>query len=345
MNAPAPTGRMTRALTQTGAFADAPMSLIDVGCAGGVMGMWGAFLPHLTAHGCDPKRAAIETLNRAGAIPGVTYHHCYIGLPESHSFVQQRKDESKSLDHHYYFCPWDDFSLHWVKELKGAPPVNADSIDQDEESIERITIDDLINRERITNVDFIKIDTDGYDYEALLSAENSIQTLDILGFRVECNLNPPYSETADTIYNIDPFMRKHGYILYAMETGKYARRDLPSRFTSPNAYNNHSGQLSWADLIYLRNGASPHYEAIFGKPISVIQALKLACLFELHGLPDCAAGVINVHKARIAELVDPTLLLNALVPPVVIDGRARQMSYEQYLEFFQNNLNFFIPPR
>jgi hypothetical protein len=44
--------------------------------------------------------------------------------------------------------------------------------------------------------------------------------------------------------------------------------------------------------------------------------VKLACLFEIFGLNDCAAEVILAHRAAFAKWTSPESLLDLLVPQV-----------------------------
>jgi hypothetical protein len=68
--------------------------LIDAGCTGGIAGPWRAFGPSLVADGYDPDVGTCEEAQANEPFPHVRYHTPFVGLPESHSFVQQRRADA-----------------------------------------------------------------------------------------------------------------------------------------------------------------------------------------------------------------------------------------------------------
>jgi hypothetical protein len=98
--------------------------------------------------------------------------------------------------------------------------------------------------------------------------------------------------------------------------------------------------LIWADAVYLRDGASPGYTEVWGgEEPGTIALLKLAALYELFGVPDCAAELIITHRGRIGTVTDPDRLLDLLTPP--LDGK--QLGYRDYIEVFRSNPRRFFP--
>ena len=85
---------MTDVLRERGVFDRHPFVLIDVGCAGGIAEPWRAFGPSLIAHGYDPDVDACEEAQAREPFPHVRYHARFVGLPESHPFVQRRRAEA-----------------------------------------------------------------------------------------------------------------------------------------------------------------------------------------------------------------------------------------------------------
>ena len=67
--------------------------------------------------------------------------------------------------------------------------------------------------------------------------------------------------------------------------------------------------------------------------------IKLACLYELIGLPDCAAEVINRFADRLAEFGDTEPLPDALTPPLL----GQRLSYREYLAKFESEPHLFLP--
>ena len=69
--------------------------------------------------------------------------------------------------------------------------------------------------------------------------------------------------------------------------------------------------------------------------------LKLACLYELFRLPDCAAELVVAHRERLKPLIDPDLLLNLLTPK--LDDVER--SYDGYLKLLAADPEAFFQRR
>jgi hypothetical protein len=86
---------MTDLLRERGVFGSHAFVLVDVGCAGGIADPRRAFGPSLIAHGYDPDVAACEEAQAREPFPHVTYHARFVGLAESHPFVQRRRAEAE----------------------------------------------------------------------------------------------------------------------------------------------------------------------------------------------------------------------------------------------------------
>ena len=134
-------------------------------------------------------------------------------------------------------------------------------------------------------------------------------------------------------------MQQNGFLLYTLTSNRYSRSALPAPFLYSAFYQTVSGQPVWGDMIYLRDGASEDYRTVWAEDLSVTKLLKLACLFELFQLPDCAAELVIVYRDRLKTLIDPTILLNLLTPRL----HGVERSYDEYLKLFEENPEAFFP--
>jgi hypothetical protein len=69
------------------------------------------------------------------------------------------------------------------------------------------------------------------------------------------------------------------------------------------------------------------------------QLLKLACMFDLCALPDCAAELLLAARARLESVVRVEPLLDVLVP----DPWTGTLSYRDYLARFERWDPIFFP--
>ncbi len=97
------------------------------------------------------------------------------------------------------------------------------------------------------------------------------------------------------------------------------------------------GQPMWGDLVYLRDGVHP--DGVKFGALSPLKLLKLAALYELFTLPDCAAELLLERRADLAPLVDVDRLLDLLTPPL---GDER-LGYRGYVAGFAEDPSRFYP--
>jgi FkbM family methyltransferase len=278
---------LTRALVGRGAFADDPLFVVDVGASGGIDGYWYEFGDQLRAVGFDPLVAEIDRLN-AHAGPGVRYEAALVTCPDpgtadgtpSTQFFQRtsavRAAELAGLDYareHYN---------------AGAPI---------ELSEERIVLDEYFGPGERQSIDFLKVDTDGADFDVLRGAERILREGGVLGLAVEAQFHGPVAPDANLLSNIDRYLRGYGFGLFDLEVYRYSRSALPAEFVLDIPAQTVSGQISWGEAIYFRDLGDPKYEATWGFEPSTTDVHKLMCLFEIFGLPDCAAELIVKYRA------------------------------------------------
>jgi len=128
--------------------------------------------------------------------------------------------------------------------------------------------------------DFIKADTEGSDLEIL---QGGIETMkSALGIRVEVEFQELFSG-APLFHETDAFMKEHGFTLFDMMLIKMERA-RPGR---SGIGDGNSGQLVVGQALYFRD----IYKDI--DKYSEQSILKLASLFEVFNLSDCAYEILN----------------------------------------------------
>lgn len=134
-------------------------------------------------------------------------------------------------------------------------------------------------------------------------------------------------------------MRKQGFKLYNLSAARTARAALPLPFLNSWPGQTVRGQPYWGDLLYLRDPVDTGFSRHWNFNPDPVKLLKLICLFELFGLPDCAAELALARREDIAPLVDVTWLLDALTPPLM----GKTVSYEEYVATFLAEPESFFP--
>ncbi len=331
--------RMTRALVASGVFEEDHFSVLDVGCSGGLADFWNVFGSSLQAVGIDPVIAECERLGAKETRPNVRYRPAFVGLPPDHPFVKKRGDRAPTGGN-----PWSRLSTPLAMKLlapktkkEDQVPVLNDWVHAElADSNAKVGVDQLVAEEGLGQLDFIKVDVDGYDLDVIFSAVETVRSSPVLGFTLEVNFYGTTSETDHTFHNTDKLMREWGFDLFGLTVRTYSASVLPGPFIYDGPAQTTFGRPYQGDAVYLRDPlATPTGAANF----SPVKLLKLACLFECFGLPDHAAEILLADTQRLLPYCNPHQLLDLLAK----DVDPSVGSYTEYLDKFLKDPTSFYP--
>lgn len=309
---------LLRLVGETKALAQEPVMLLDIGCSGGLHEAFRLFGDTLEAHGFDPSLDEIERLQAAESNPRVHYHPAYVGLPPDHPLAVARRANAQSMEWARRFAvqawferPDRDDLLLMQAPRRLAP---ADAI---------VGIDGFVAARGLPRVDFLKIDVDGGDAEALASAAETLSSGQVLAVAVEVTF-PGAAGAPHGFAFFDQFLKERGFDLFDLSIRRYARASLPTRFELNGICQSRYGQVVQGDALYCRDLAAAGPTADHSPP----RLLKLACFFDMFGLRDAAAEILLVHRERLSALVDVEAALD-LLPPLL---QGRRLSHRAYCE-------------
>lgn len=332
---------MLREVVRRRLLADDPFVLVDVGCGRGIDPAWRLFEDQLHVYAFDAQVDEIERLARQEANPNVRFHAALLGLPDDHPFHDDRRRDAPEAA---YFEPFGRSSalaaVSRVADRAGRDIEETNLWTERPLAVEKVGLAEFLRREGIASVDFVKTDTDGSDFEVLTSAEEALEPTAMLGVMIETPFTGSARPTTHSLPNVDRLLKRHGYVLYTFNVQRYSRAALPAPFASRIFAATTWGQAMWGDLVYFVDAAHPDVERHWHGDTSPTKLLKLACLYELFRLPDCAAELIVDRRERIEEVTDPEALLDLLTPR--LDGR--RVSYRDYVAAFEARPERFYPP-
>jgi hypothetical protein len=328
----APQSHFTADVVRRGLLRETPFQVMDVGCSGGIAAHWRTYEPALQALGIDPVVSECARLTALEKNPAVRYQSAFVGLPDDHPFNRQRAGQPPTTRN-----PWTRLSSATATErLRGRVTAEAQlpvlNTWQTEElaPVRKYTVETLAAEYGLTALDFLKIDIDGNDLEALLSAERLIREAPVLGLVLEVNYYGGTGPTEHTFHNTDRLMRSWGFDLFGITARTYSAGALPNRFVWDIPAQAISGRPYQGDALYLRDAigleGSPDLP-----PLSPAKLLKLACLFENFSLPDFAAELVLRHGAALG--IDADHSLDLLVRGVRSDG----VGYQEHMRRFKEN--------
>jgi hypothetical protein len=336
-------------MVKRGLFDSEPFSMLDIGCSGGIYSLGRIFGRAFRAHGFDPDEAECERLRKLEPNPNVHYHCGLVGLPYGHEWLRRRAAAEAASPYAF-----EQFRRSSAREHVGILQSRATDAQQlttaqqiaspaaespdgppspppQSQSPAKVGIAEFVGMQGLTNVDFIKIDTDGCDLEALISADPCIESCGVLGFMVECQYQGSDDETSNTFHNIDRFMKRRGYHIFSMTVSGFSRAALPAPYFERIPSETVFGQPAFGDIVFLRD---PIW-GVNGTPLDLplLKLLKLICLYEYFNASDCAAELIDTFRAQISSVIDPDQLLDMLTPSL---GR-RKVSYAEYMAAVREN--------
>jgi FkbM family methyltransferase len=323
-----------------------PLGLIDVGVSGGINPAWRLWGEKLFALGIDAIESEVNRLAAAETKRGIQYVAARVGAPAGSAAAMPPTRSNYVLHRSAAYLATAalaarkaDFATLWRQTIgMETPPAEASYANipdpmrdpfysyyarrfaqsQAPRMTDRIaTVDGLVSEAlSLRRVDVLKVDTDGADFDVLRGAENVVK--DCLAVEVEVQFHGPVSPTANVFCNIDAFMRDRGFSLFRLAPALYARSALPRPFVYDIPAQNASGQIVWADALYVRDldtKADPD------------RRRNLALILDIYGLEDAAAEVLLATPCLFG---DDSSLLDFLASKVYGAG----VTYRQLTEAF-----------
>ncbi len=312
---------LARILTDVGAFVDEPFTLIDVGCSGGIFSPALEFTPSLKAVGFDPITDEVERLQATTPDEGVRFECALVDEPGWELPIQRNSPGvfARSSATAYGELHAFDYSREVFNTGRAITLTD-----------HRIALRDWLSAHPDWTVDLLKVDTDGSDISVLRSMGDRIG--EPLAVHVEVNFDGDVGPDRNVFSTVFDTLVKAGYRLFSLDPTRYAKAAMPRPFQWQMPAQTSGGQVMQADALFCRD------LAVEGEDTPT-RMLKLACIFDLLDLQDCAAELLESHQALLEETspVPVSDLLAALGPRTELGlapADARDRLRRQPEEFF-----------
>lgn len=320
-------------------------TLVDIGCSGGIGRNWLVFGKRLRAVGFDPSVAEIERLQKENQDADIRYVSGFATIPEEHPFIVE-KGHSRIQNN-----PWSRLACQASMEIQ--KELRTEMSDRDKMirnawketrlSDEHIIVPEWLQNNGYNNVDFLKLDVDGPDYDILRSFDGFWDKFGILAVGAEVNYIGSENDSDHTFHNTDRYMRSQGFSLFGLTVRHYASSALPSRYLAGTPAQSVIGRPLQGDALYMRDLCAPKITipAMLLSPEKLINAALIASIFRL---PDVAAGILLKFKDTLEPVIEFEDALDALAIQMQYhqDGRNnKSMSYKEYMEKFNNDDPYF----
>jgi FkbM family methyltransferase len=304
-------------------FITEPLSVLDIGCSGGIDEILKNFGDKILYHGFDPNVEEISRLKQNNQNPNINYIEAFIDCGS-------KEEEAFKLNNCFTkLSAFEGCKIIKQKETNHQNLVQNNLWTEMKLSPKKIKIPEFLEEKNLQSVDFIKSDIDSYDLSFLKSCQEILQPKKIMAIMAEvsfaCNENDEASLTT--------FLRQFGFGLNLLTTRSYSSKFLPDFYSLNIAAQTIGGRIVQGDALYFKDDS-------FFKDYTPQQLLKLAILFDLFNLPDQAAAVLIQHRDKIFKTkIDVKKALDLLTEERKFLGK---LSYEEFIaKFYAEHEKFF----
>lgn len=307
-------------------------SVVDVGCSGGPDSRWRVLGDANRYFGFDPLVAEIEVL-RAEARSWETYECAFVVGAQKAKVNQQSSTLFARTSAAAGFRALEEEGTSYVKD-------NFNSGKDVEYTDEEVSLDEYFYRySGGTRPNFLKIDTDGADFNVLTGAEELLRSTNLLGVQVECQMHGnPFDNTENCFSNIDLKLRQSGFVLYRLEPWEYSRAALPEPFKFDIAAQTTRGTIQWADAYFFRDPwvSGEFRDNLMSSSELYIRHLLALAVFELR---DVIADVLNDVPSDALSSQERQHLLDLLAT----DNSVGAKNYSELVGKFKEDFRAFYP--
>lgn len=258
---------------------NSPLTLVDVGASGGIQNKWKHCAPFFRVIGFEPDERSASELNTERSMDtAMTF--LSVGLYNKKAsiplYLTRNKTDSSIFEPDMTF-------------LKKFP--HADRFEVVGREVMQVDmLDNQLNDHNVTDVDFIKVDTQGSELFILQGAANILSQA-VFGVEVEVEFSPLYFGQP-VFSDVDVFMRSRGFQLFDIAPCFWKRKRGKS-------LGGKRGQIIYANVLYLKD--SKTFSMLVGvltedhaQKSKVLRAVAI-CL--LHGYADYALEVAEAARS------------------------------------------------
>lgn len=311
--------KMTAYLIEKGFFRDQKFTVVDVGARFGGASYWDVFNNQLSLIGFEPDKEECERLNQKFGQRGHRYFPVALHETKGKRTFYVTEYLSSSGFYRNEMSFWSRFPDEKNFKLKETL------------FIETTDFNTFGRENNINHIDFLKLDVEGAELDVLKGASDYLKNNGVLGALVEVRFQR--SSNQPIFSEVDSFMESMDFNLFDVSTYRHSRKTLPGAFLEKDEKGrsipgpSRKGQVIWANALYLRDGVDELHKGVNQLGWDVHRILKLACLFEIFDLSDCAIELLQQARDCFKD-ISIDYLINLLTPPL----KGRNIPYSEYLK-------------
>jgi len=262
-----------------------PLYIVDVGARDGMHSRWNKFTSSYKGILFEPDPKEYKLLKSK----------CGKNLIVLNSALS---DSAGELDFHLCQKPGVS-SVYWpnIDFLSKFPEVERFDVVKNIK-VQADTLNNQLKKNNISDIDFMKIDTQGHELSIL---HGSVDYLDnLVGLEIEVEFVPLYKK--QPLFNeVDSFIRKHGFELFDLKRYYWKRKE------SKNT-RNQKGQLVFGDALYFK---TPEQVLLMNR-VTQEKIVRSICVYLVYGYLDLAQTLFlnaNRNGLLVKEVQDEVVLI------------------------------------
>lgn len=263
-------------------FRKHPIVLVDVGARGGLKSNWAAARRNLHLVGFEPDKREFNRLSGGQQAESPT---TFLDVALHNQRGPLRFNIARDRGLSSIFEPDRSF-------LDAFPEANRFDI-VEVQPVEADTLDNQLGHHGLSDVDFIKADTQGSELYVLEGARRALSAT-VIGVEVEVEFAPIY-RGQPLFADVDGFLRGLGFVLFDLRPC-YWKRESGRRVGGPR------GQIVWADALYLKSIAGLASAAtshdLAARRAKVLKSIAIALLY---GYCDYAIDITRSSGSALSD--------------------------------------------
>jgi hypothetical protein len=317
-------------------FKDNFLNILDIGCFGDSIPEQYSSQKNINFYGVDIDKNNINFLKKK-------YYN-----NKNYFFYNNKVVAPKNLDvfhkiykhnfrNKYKNIHFESATFQKYSEIKKSiNQINKKSIDTFTKS-NKATIDEILLKNNIDNINFLKIDIDSNDTEVLYGCENLLKKDNLFGIKIEVNFTEP--DSPKNIYEPYLYLSDNNFILHKIITNSYTSDKIPEKFFYNFSGQNFNGTDLYGDLIFFKT-----LDNNFIKTLDKNKLLNFCRILEIHNLNGIAAEILLNSKEKFnSEEVQN--YLNKLCEKSSTEIFGKILNYKTFIDLIDDNPQILLNKR